>query len=125
MNLVLEGLVSVLNSFDLVQIELIGLDLKLFHRGCENNKRLIVQIVQDNVNEGHNTILGLNEMDGDLFESTEPIREGCGVLQGGREKDQLDGRRDEDECFFPDFSPVRIVDEMAFIKDDEAQVVKT
>jgi hypothetical protein len=124
MNLVLEGLVSVLNGFDLVQIALIGLDLKLFHSGCENDKRLIVQIVQDNVNEGHNTILGLDEVDGDLLESPEPIGKGRGILQGGREKDQLNRRRDENERLFPDLAAIRIVDEVALIKDDETQVVK-
>jgi len=124
MNLVLKGLVPILNGLDLVQIELIGLDLKLFHSRCENNKRLIVQIVQNNVNKGHDTILGLDEVNRSVFEGTEPIGEGCRVLQGRREKDQLNGGRDEDERFFPDLSPVRVVDKVAFIKDDKAQVVK-
>jgi hypothetical protein len=124
MNLVLKGLMSVLNGFDLVQIALIGLDLKLFHGGGENDKRLIVQIVQNNVNEGHHTILGLDEVDGNLLESPEPIGKGRGVLQGRREKDQLNGGRDENKRLFPDLSTIGIIDEVAFIKDDEAQVVK-
>jgi hypothetical protein len=124
MNLVLECLVSVLNGFNLIQIALIGLDLKLFYGGGENDKRLIVQIVQNNVNEGHDTILGLDEVDGDLLESPEPIGKGRRVLQGCAQEDQLNGGRDENERLFPDLAAIGIVDEMAFIKDDEAQVVK-
>jgi hypothetical protein len=124
MNLILKGLVSILNGLDLVQIQLIRLDLKLFHGGCENDKRLIVQIVQDNVNEGHHTILGLDEVDGDLLESPEPIGKGRGVLQGCAQEDQLNRGRDENKCLFPDLAAIRIIDEVALIKDDEAQVVK-
>ena len=123
-NLVLEGLVAILNGLDLVQIVLVRLHLKLLHGGGQGHKRLIVQIVQDNVNEGHDTILSLNEVDRDLLEGAEPVREGGGILQGRREKNQLNRGRNQNQRLLPDLSAIRIVDEVAFIKDDEAQVVK-
>jgi len=124
MNLVLEGLVAILNGLDLVQIGLVRLHLELFYRGGQGYHRLIAQVVQNNMNEGHHTILGLNKVNRNLLEGAEPIGEGRGVFQGGRQKDQLNRGRNQNQRLFPDLAPIRIVDEVAFVKDNKTQVVK-
>jgi hypothetical protein len=82
-HLVLELLVLVLNESDLLEIGAIGLVLKDLLRGCQNRQILIRVVVDDHMGQGYNTILGLDNMNGDLFERSEPSSEEFGLVEGG------------------------------------------
>ena len=54
----------------------------------------------------------------------EPRAEVGGVGDGGREADERDARRGEDEDLFPDAAPVRVLEVVDLVEDDRAQAVQ-
>ena len=63
-------------------------------------------------------------MDGNLLKRSNPLGQWPRIAEGCREADALNGGRKEDEAFLPDLAPVRVVDVVAFVEDDYAEVLE-
>ena len=63
-------------------------------------------------------------MDGHLFQRAEPARKGLGLVQGGRQKDELDRRIQKNHGLLPDLAPIGVVDVVALVKDDGAEALE-
>lgn len=63
-------------------------------------------------------------MNGDLLEFTEPSGEGFGLLEGCAQKNELDLRGCQNHGLLPNLASGRVVDVVAFVEDDAAEVVE-
>ncbi len=80
--------------------------------------------MQNCVRQRHNTVLGLDKMHRHFLECAEPIGEEIGAIERGRQEDELDARRHADHGLLPDLAAARIVDVVAFVEDNEAEVIE-
>lgn len=80
--------------------------------------------MQNRVRQRYNTVLGLNKMHRHFLECAEPIGEEIRAIERGRQKDTLDAVRHADHGLLPDLATTGVIDIVAFIKDDEAEVIE-
>lgn len=124
MHLVLELLVAVTDELDLLQIGAIRLVIIDLFSGTQNGQILIGIVINDYMSQGHNTVLRLDKMHRSLLELSEPLSKRCRILKGCGQEDKLHRGGNENHRLLPDLATIGIVDEVAFVKDDEAQVVE-
>ena len=123
-HLLLEGGVALENVVACLEPFAVGLVLVHFYARRLGHNEFIRDGVENAVGQGHNAVLCLNEVDGDLLEFAEPSGEGLGLLEGGAEENELDLRGRQNHGLLPDLASGGVVDVVAFVKDDGTEVVE-